>query len=85
MFKLLEVVVKRYTRVPTKDLMDHYLRIKVIVNVPPQSILTFLAKTDITHASTTLFLKRTKEQKSFYFVLVIDHELLFNLSEKILS
>lgn len=48
LFKVLQIFIAKYSKMPTKDLMDHYLRIKIILKIPPASVDAYLSETDIT-------------------------------------
>ncbi len=86
LFKVLEVIVRKYSKMPVRLLIENYLRVKVIYNLPLASLEEFLSCTDLSPGVLSVFLKRNKMERSMAFTcVVVNHPKLPAIAHRILS
>lgn len=84
-FKALEIVIRKYTRQPVRDMMDNYLRIKIIVHINFSSVDGMLEEIGISKAERVIFGKKTSQRAVYLVCITIDHPKYFDLSDKIME
>lgn len=60
LFRILKIFLNRYSKMATKNLIDHYLRIKIILKLSALSVDAYLSETDIAKSAKAIFLKKTR-------------------------
>jgi hypothetical protein len=86
LFKVLETIVRKYSKIPVRFLIENYLRVKVVYNMPFGSLEEFLSKTDLSPGVLSVFLKRSKGERCIAFsCIIIDHPKLPAIAHKILQ
>lgn len=86
LFKAIEAIVKKYSKASTKCLIDNYLRIKVVYNLPSQVIEGFLKDCKVSASLAAVFTNRSKEERSVNFsCVIIDHAHLLALTHRVLE
>lgn len=84
LFRILEIIVRKYSKTPVRFLMEHYLRIKLIYSIP-LSALDALTPA-ISLGALAVFTKRNNyERKVNFSCLIIDHPKLLPLTSKLLQ
>jgi hypothetical protein len=85
LFKVLEVIVRKYSKMPVRLLIENYLRVKVVYNLPLPSLEEFLSTTDLSPGMLSVFLKRSKMERSIAFTcVIIDHPKLPAIAHRVL-
>lgn len=85
LFKVLEIIVRKYSKMPVRFLIENYLRVKVVYNLPLSPLEQILSKTDLSPGVVSVFLKRGKGERGMVFsCVIIDHPKLPTIAHKIL-
>lgn len=79
-------MVRKYAKAPVRLLIDSYLRIKVVYNLPAQMIEGLLKGCGTPASLAAVFTSRTKEERQVNFsCVVIDHPQLLPLTHRVLE
>jgi hypothetical protein len=82
----MEIIVRKYSKTAVRFLIENYLRVKLVYNIPASSLESFLSQTDLSPGVVSVFLKRTKYERSVSFAcIVVDHPKLPTITHKVLE
>ncbi len=84
LFKVLEIIVRNYSKMSPRFLIDHFLRLKIIYNISVDSLTSFLSESNLSPSLLSVFTSRTRAEKMINFSsIIIDHPKLLSLAPKI--
>ena len=81
-FKIIEIIIKNYSRQPVNQLIDYYLRLTLILKISKEAVGEFLQRYKLSNPELAVFMNNPRK-KYQYNSLVIDHPLKLKLSNLI--
>lgn len=74
LFQALEVVLRAYARQPPAKLIDHFLRIRIVLRISPQEFSRVAQHIHLSPSEQLMFTRQSKQDKhKQYACLVVDH------------
>ena len=60
LFKVVQTIINEYSRQPAKNLIDHYLRIKILVKLSHSHVELLMQHLKVTNAEQVVFCNKNK-------------------------
>ncbi len=60
LFKVVQTIIKEYSRQPAKNLIDHHLRIKIVVKLSNSHVEQLMQHLKVTNAEQVVFSNKNK-------------------------
>lgn len=74
LFKAIEVIIRKYSKMSPRYLIDNFLRLKIVFNLSLDILSSFLPSTDLPPALSSVFTNKTRSEKMTNFsCIIIDH------------
>ncbi len=74
LFKAIEVIIRKYSKMSPRYLIDNFLRLKIVFNLSLDILSSFLSSTDLPPALSSVFTNKARSEKMINFsCIIIDH------------
>jgi|694.fasta_scaffold64314_3 hypothetical protein len=84
LFRVLQIVMKRFSKMPARILIEKYLRLKIVYNISSEGIDKIFIDAKVTPGAISVFKSRSKDQRMLnYSCIIIDHPNLQKLGAEI--
>jgi hypothetical protein len=86
LFRIIEIIVRKYSKTAPRFLIENYLRLKIIYNLPLPDLEKFLSRTNLSAGAASVFTKRTAQERMLNFsCIIIDHPKLPAITHKLIE